>query len=249
MRRLKPGFMTLHLSSLDDAQHGHGPFSVEACADLEALDGMVARLTKAAVAADPTAVVVLVSDHGFMTITHLVNLYIPFLQAGLIQATVNPATKAVTVTAWKAEPWGAGGMAAVMLNDANDQATEQQVKTMLDKLAADPASGIAQILDRDAMKKRGTFPDAAFLVVLKPGYYVGAATSGDLVTLIPTVRGSHGFSPEYPEMRASFFAVGAGIARNRNLGVVDMRQIAPTVAKILKVPMPTAKEKPLHVEP
>jgi len=249
MRRLKPGFMTLHLSSLDDAQHGHGPFSVEACADLEALDGMVARLTKAAVAADPTAVVVLVSDHGFMTITHLVNLYIPFLQAGLIQATVNPATKAVTVTAWKAEPWGAGGMAAVMLNDANDQATEQQVKTMLDKLAADPASGIAQILDRDAMKKRGTFPDAAFLVVLKPGYYVGAATSGDLVTVIPTVRGSHGFSPEYPEMRASFFAVGAGIARNRNLGVVDMRQIAPTVAKILKVPMPTAKEKPLHVEP
>lgn len=86
-------------------------------------------------------------------------------------------------------------------------------------------------------------------MVLKPGYYVGAATSGDLVTVIPTVRGSHGFSPEYPEMRASFFAVGAGIARNRDLGVVDMRQIAPTVAKILKVQLPTAKEKALHVEP
>jgi predicted AlkP superfamily pyrophosphatase or phosphodiesterase len=247
--RLKPGFMTLHLSSLDDAQHAHGPFSVEACADLEALDGMVERLTKAAVAADPSAVVVLVSDHGFMTIRHLVNLTIPFLQAGLVQTTVNPATKAVTVTAWKAEPWGAGGMAAVMLKDANDKETEQQVKAMLDKLAADPESGIAQVLDREAMKVRGTFPDAAFLVVLKPGYYVGAATSGEMVTLIPTTRGSHGFSPEYPEMRASFFAVGAGIARNRDLGVVDMRQIAPTVAKILKAPMPTAKEKPLHVEP
>jgi hypothetical protein len=33
------------------------------------------------------------------------------------------------------------------------------------------------------------------------------------------------------------------------LGVVDMRQIAPTVAKILKVQLPTAKEKALHVEP
>ncbi|MGD0680496.1 MAG: ectonucleotide pyrophosphatase/phosphodiesterase [Terracidiphilus sp.] len=249
LRRLKPGFMTLHLSSLDDAQHGHGPFSTEACADLEALDGMVARLTKAAVAADPTAVVVLVSDHGFMTITHLVNLYIPFLQAGLVQATINPTTKALTITAWKAEPWGAGGMAAIMLKDANDKATEQQVKAMLDKLTADPANGIAQVLDRVEMKARGTFPDATFLVVLKPGYYVGAATSGDLVTVIPTVRGSHGFSPEYPEMRASFFAAGAGIAHHRNLGVVDMRQIAPTVAKILKQPMPTAKEKPLHVEP
>ena len=50
-------------------------------------------------------------------------------------------------------------------------------------------------------------------------------------------------------MRASFFAVGAGIAHHRDLGVVDMRQIAPTVARILRVPMPTAKAAPLHVQP
>ena len=249
LRRLKPGLMTLHLSSLDDAQHEHGPFSAEACADLEALDGMVERLRKAAVEVDPTTVVVVVSDHGFMTITHLVNVAIPFLQAGLVEATVNPATKAVTVTAWKAEPWGAGGMAAIMLKDANDHATEQQVKALLDKLAAAPENGIAQVLDREAIKQRGAFPDAAFLMVLKPGYYTGAATSGELVTVIPAARGSHGFSPEYPEMRASFFAVGKGIAGKRDLGVVDMRQIAPTVAKILKVQLPTAKEKALHVEP
>ena len=248
LRKMKPAFMTLHLSSLDETQHAHGPFSAEADADLEALDGMMARLTKAAVAADTSAVVVLVSDHGFMNITHLVNLYIPFLQAGLIDATITPATKAPVIGSWKAEPWLAGGMAAVVLHDPNDRATEQQVKAMLDKLAADPANGIAQILDRDAIKQRGAFPDAAFLVVLKPGYYTGQGTSGDLVTVIPTTRGSHGFSPEYPEMHSSFFAVGAGIAQNRNLGVVDMRQIAPTVAQILKVQMPTAKATPLHVE-
>jgi predicted AlkP superfamily pyrophosphatase or phosphodiesterase len=248
LRKMKPVFMTLHLSSLDDTQHAHGPFSPEADADLEALDGMMARLTKAAIAADPTTVVVLVSDHGFMNITHWVNLYIPFLQAGLIDATQNPATKAPVIGSWKAEPWLAGGMAAVMLHDANDHATEQQVRAMLDKLAAEPANGIAQIMDRDAIKKRGAFPDAAFLVVLKPGYYMGPGISGNLVTVIPTTRGSHGFSPEYPEMRSSFFAVGAGIAHHRDLGVVDMRQIAPTVAKILKVQMPTAKAAPLHVE-
>jgi len=249
LRKMKPAFMTLHLSSLDDTQHAHGPFSVEADADLEALDGMMARLAKAAVAADPSAVVVLVSDHGFMTLTHLVNLSIPFMQSGLVQVTVNPETKTPAISSWKAEPWGAGGMAAIMLHDPNDKQTEQQVRTMLDKLAADPDNGIAEILDRDAMKTRGTFPDAAFLVVLKPGYYLGAATSGSLVTPIPTTRGSHGFSPEYPEMHASFFAVGAGIAHHRNLGVIDMRQIAPTVAKILKVSMPTARATPLHVEP
>jgi hypothetical protein len=123
------------------------------------------------------------------------------------------------------------------------------VKTMLDGLTANPDNGIAEILDRDAIKKRGTYPDAAFLVVLKPGYYTANALTGNLVTPIPGHRGSHGFSPEYPEMHSSFFAVGAGIAHHRDLGLVDMRQIAPTVAGILRVPMPTAKATPLKVQP
>ena len=249
LRRYKPAFMTLHLSSLDDTQHAHGPFSAEACADLEALDGMVARLARQEFANDPSAVLVIVSDHGFMNISHYVNLAIPFLQAGLIDATVTQGGKAPVVSSWKAEPWMAGGMAAIMLHDPNDHATEQQVQAMLAKLAADPGNGVAAILDREAIRKRGAFPDAAFLVVLMPGYYTGSALSGSLVTPVPGTRGSHGFSPEYPEMRASFFAVGAGIARHRDLGVVDMRQIAPTVARILRVPMPTAKAAPLHVAP
>jgi len=248
LRRFKPVFMTLHLSSLDETQHAHGPFSPEACADLEALDGMVARLAHQVFANNPSAVLVIVSDHGFMNISNSVNLAIPFLQAGLINATMVPG-KAPVVNSWKAEPWMAGGMAAIMLHDPNDRGTEQQVKTMLDGLAADPANGIAEILDRDAIKKRGAFPEAAFLVVLKPGYYTANGLAGSLVTPIPGNRGSHGFSPEYPEMRSSFFAVGAGIAHHRDLGLVDMRQIAPTVAGILHVPMPTAKAMPLHVAP
>jgi predicted AlkP superfamily pyrophosphatase or phosphodiesterase len=249
LRRFKPGFMTLHLSSLDDSQHAHGPFSPEACADLEAIDGMIARLAQQEFALNPSAIVVIVSDHGFMNITHNVNLAIPFLQAGLAESSLNPVTKAPEISSWKAEPWMAGGMAAIMLHDPNDHATEQQVHDMLAKLAADPANGIAEILDREAIHKRGAFPDAAFLVVFKPGYYAGTALSGSLITPIAGTRGSHGFSPEYPEMRASFFAVGAGIAHHRDLGLVDMRQIAPTIAKMLHVAMPTAKATPLHVAP
>jgi predicted AlkP superfamily pyrophosphatase or phosphodiesterase len=249
LRRYKPAFMTLHLSSLDDAQHAHGPFSPEACADLEAIDGMVERLAHQEFDLNPSAIVVIVSDHGFMNITHSINLAIPFLQAGLAEGALNPVTKAPEISSWKAEPWMAGGMAAIMLHDPNDHATEQQVHDMLAKLAADPANGIAEILDRDAIHKRGAFPDAAFLVVFKPGYYAGSALSGSLITPIAGTRGSHGFSPEFPEMRASFFAVGAGIAHHRDLGVVDMRQIAPTIAKMLHVAMPTAKATPLHVAP
>jgi len=35
---------------------------------------------------------------------------------------------------------------------------------------------LARVLDRAAMDKFGCFPDAAYLIVLKPGYYSGART-------------------------------------------------------------------------
>jgi hypothetical protein len=123
------------------------------------------------------------------------------------------------------------------------------VQALPAKLAADPASGIAGVLDREAIAKHGAFPDAAFLAVFKLGDSAGGALSGNLITPVPGTRGSHGFSPEFPEMRASFFAVGASIARHRDLGVVDMRQIAPTVARILHMPPPTDKATPPDVQP
>ena len=249
LRRHKPALMTIHLSSLDETEHEHAPFSAEANQDLEALDGMVERLAKAALTADPATVIVIVSDHGFVSVTHNVNLYIPFLQAGLIKATVNAESTAVAIQSWKAEPWQAGGMAAIMLHDNADHQTEQQVRELLHKLVEDQSNGIAAILERDAVKRTGGFPNAAFLVVLKSGYMTGTATSGSLVTPVQGSKGTHGFSPEFPEMRASFFISGKGIAHDRDLGVIDMRQIAPTVAKILHLQMPTAKAAPLHVQP
>jgi predicted AlkP superfamily pyrophosphatase or phosphodiesterase len=253
LRKQRPAFMTIHLSSLDEMEHEHGPFSAEANQDLEAIDAMVSQLADAARANDPSTVVLVVSDHGFAPITHELNIVLPFLQAGLIQTAVNQETKAVTITSWKAQPWAAGGMAAIMLRDtgnqADDRQTEQQVDALLKKLAADANNGIAAILDREELKKRGGFPGAAFLIVLKLGYYTGGGLTGNLVNEIPGTRGSHGFSPEYPEMRASFFMVGPGIAHHRDLGVIDMRQIAPTVAGLLKVQLPTAKATPLNVKP
>jgi predicted AlkP superfamily pyrophosphatase or phosphodiesterase len=249
LRQRKPAFMTIHLSSLDSVEHEYGPFSAEANGDLEAIDGMVKRLADAALANDTSTVVVVVSDHGFVNLTHSVNLFIPFLEAGLIQPAVNPKTKSFTIASWKAQPWLAGGMAAIMLHDANDHETEEKVRELLKKLAADETNGIEAVLDRDAIKARRGFPDAAFLVVLKLGYTTGAATSGSLVNATPDEKGGHGFSPEFPEMRASFFMAGAGIAHHRDLGVIDMRQIAPTVAKILTVQMPSAKAAPLHIQP
>ena len=97
--------------------------------------------------------------------------------------------------------------------------------------------------------KHGAFPDAAFLVVMKPGFYTGSNLTGDLVTELPGSHGGHGFSPEFPEMRAAFFISGRGIARGRDLGLIDMRQIAPSLAQLLGVPLPTATAARLRLHP
>jgi len=247
LRRHRPVFMTVHLSSLDDAQHGHGPFSAEADRDLEAVDGMLAELSAAARAGDPAAVVAIVSDHGFTALTERVNLMIPFLRAGLVTTALDPVTQAPKIVSWQAQPWVSGGMVAVMLHDPADRDTERTVGELLQSLAADPHNGIARIDGRTEIQRHGAFPDAAFLVVLKPGFYATAGLTGELLSGFPGGHGGHGFSPEFAEMNASFFITGAGIARGRDLGVIDMRQIAPTLAQILGVSLTTAKQAPLNV--
>jgi predicted AlkP superfamily pyrophosphatase or phosphodiesterase len=237
LKTQKPKFMTIHLSSLDEQQHGHGPFSAEVNADLEVIDGQLAQLFAASRANDPKAIALVVSDHGFVQITHKVNLTQPFLRAGLLQSG----------GAWKAQPWSGSGMAAVMLHDPADLQTETQVRDLLQAMKADPSNGIAEVLERDAIKQRGAFPDAAFLIVMKLGYYALADATSPLLSDVQGTQGSHGFSPEYPEMRAAFFIEGPGIARGRDLGLIDMRQIAPTVAQLLGVRLPKAGQLPLAI--
>jgi hypothetical protein len=82
---------------------------------------------------------------------------------------------------------------------------------------------------------------------MKAGYYTNGNFSGEVVTEVSGHRGGHGFSPEFADMRAAFFISGRGIAAHRDLGVIDMRQIAPTVAQLLGVPLATSQAIPLHV--
>ena len=243
LKQHKPKFMTIHLSSLDEEEHLHGPFSAEADEDLERLDGMVARLIEQQRANDPAAVIAIVSDHGFADIDHSVNLATAFVEAGLLQ--IPSAASAAGVT-WQAQPWALGGMFAIMLHDAGNAAVRQTVQTLLEKLAAQPANGIEDVLNAAQVARLGGVPEAAFVVTLRKGYVPGPSLSGPLVTTIPGHRGTHGYNPQTtPEMRASFFVAGAGIAQGKDLGIVDMRSVAPTLAHLLGILLPEAKQAPL----
>jgi hypothetical protein len=248
LERKRPGFMTIHLSSLDESEHVAGPFSREACATLEAIDAMVAQLMQTALRADPRTDVIVVSDHGFVQVEHSVNLAVPLVEAGLI-ATRREEGGRLRIASWKAAPWNAGGTAAIMLHDPADAGTRRQAGALLAGLAADPRNGIARVLDEKEAQAMGGFPGAAFVVALKPGYMTGHALAGPVVDDRPEEQGAHGYLPTLAEMHASFFALGPGLARGRDLGLIDMRRIAPTVARLLGVALPTADQPPLPLQP
>ena len=237
-----PRFMTVYFTGLDTEQHKSGPFSAEANAVLERIDALVGEVRSAAQAESPqNAYVCVVSDHGFASVQHDVNLYKLFLENGLITLNAQHA-----IASWKATLWPMGGSAAVILADPNDKATKQTVDALLSKLAADPANGIDRILTHDDVVKGGGFAGAESMVSMAPGYELGYQFSGPLVT--PGIDGGmHGYPPDRPEMRSTFLLEGPGIASNHSIGIIDMRQIAPTLAKLLHAPLPSAELPPLSM--
>jgi hypothetical protein len=152
------------------------------------------------------------------------------------------------VTSWKAFAWYVGGMAMIVLQDPADRRTRQRLQDHLQKLASDPENGIERIYTQDEIADLGLAPQAELVVAFKSGYRMGTSVTGPL--RVSSAGGAHGaFSTRTvrPDMRSSFFITGPGIATGKNLGTVDMRQIAPTLAEDLKVALPSATKPPLSL--
>ncbi len=82
---------------------------------------------------------------------------------------------------------------------------------------------------------------------MAPGYELGYAFTPPLVTA-GTSGGMHGYPPDRPEMRSSFFLIGPSVARDKSLNGIDMRSIAPTLARILGAKLPDAELPALDVK-
>jgi predicted AlkP superfamily pyrophosphatase or phosphodiesterase len=239
LEKKHPALLTLHLIALDGVEHQTGPFSPESLAVLETIDGVIGKIRDAAEKLAPgRAYIAVVSDHGFVRADTQLDVIPLFREAKLI--SVNDNGK---ITDWKAMPWMAGGSIAVVLKDPSDATTLAQVRELLAKSAGDPANGIDRVVEADDLHKGGGFPSASFFVNLKPGWQTGTALDGPVASKTAKVGGTHGAWPDLPELRSSFFLVGPGVPAGKSLGVIDMRDVAPTLAHEVGLTMPTADGK------
>lgn len=233
----KPQFMTVYFGGLDHEEHAEGPYSRAAYAGLERVDAMVGRVRAAAEkAGGGRAVICVVSDHGFAKTGRDLNINAALREAGLMEVDEKGKLKS-----WRAGAWITGGSAAIMLKDANDGDAIAKTREVLKRLADDPNSGVYRVLEGDEARKLGGFPDAVFLVGVKPGYAFGGNPAALAVMSVGKPGGTHGLLPDLPEMCSSFFLSGPGVPAGRSLGQIDMRDIAPTLAAVLGVKLPAAE--------
>lgn len=242
----RPHVLTVHYVSYDSAQHAHGPGSAEAGAVLERIDREIGKLVAAHRAQNARAVTAIASDHGFDRTMREVNLNIPLADAGFISFTDETRSE---VKSWRAFAWYVGGSAMVVLRNPDDAALEAEIAGFLAALAHRPDAGIANIIGPAELGDSGLSDQARFVIALKPGYRMGNAMKGAFSRVYS--GGSHGAftsATTRQDMHSSLILVGEGIAANKSLGTIDMRQIAPTLAGLLGVTLATAPFEALMLD-
>ncbi len=232
----KPNFQTVYFAGLDSEEHQHGPFSAQAYAGLEKIDAAVGKVRSAAEKlGGGRAIICVVSDHGFSHTKRELRL-----NAALHAAKLIELDEAGKLKSWRAIAWSSGGSAAVMVNDPNDRDARNRAAVALKELLNDEGACLFKIYEGEAARQLGGFPNATFIVGVKPGCYIGGGFKAPITRDVEP-GGGHGYLPELKEMDSSFFIAGSGVPEGRNLGRIDMRDIAPTLASLLGVKLPSAE--------
>jgi hypothetical protein len=127
-----------------------------------------------------------------------------------------------------------------MGNRGSSEALRTRVLGLFRRVASDPANGIARVLDGREVEEQGGFPGAIAVLEAANGAVFSERTDPPMV--VPSkYRGTHGYDPARPEMAAALVLWGDGVRRGAPLGDVPMIDVAPTIAALLDVPLPTAE--------
>lgn len=229
IKKDQPNLMTIHFFSVDHYQHEeglHGDKVMAAVADADSSVGMIIDALKEAGIWEKTVLIV-TGDHGFQDVNTTVNPNVWLAKAGLITD--------VKKDDWKAQFYAVGGSCYLYLKDKKDTKTLQQVKDILTGLSPEEQA-LFRIIDRKQIKKVGGNPEVALALSGEKGASFGNAVKGEAVK--PGHGGAHGYYPDSWQIRTGFLACGPGIEKGGEIEEMNLRDITPVLAKILRISMP-----------
>jgi predicted AlkP superfamily pyrophosphatase or phosphodiesterase len=233
IREHRPNLMLLHFLSLDTVHHSYGPKTLAATSAIAFLDSCVEKVVAAVHEAgmDDRTTFLVVADHGFKGYTKEIHPAVAIAAAGLGD---------------KVQVLPEGGTAMIYVAAA--EVIPQAVK------ALEGVEGIDKVLGVDSFAALGLpLPSrdpqmSPLLLTARDGYSFSGATGGPVTAAVPQLRGSHGYMAGDPEMDALFIASGYGVRPGSVPARISNLDVAPTIAKLLGVPLPSAKGKPLPLQ-
>ena len=236
----RPGLLVLHLTALDHTEHETGVFSAESVAILERLDAVIGKVWEVAEKIAPgRTYFAVVSDHGFASYDQQLNLFPAFREAKLFTADDKG-----NITDWMAMPWVTGGSAAIVLKDPKDLTTLGEVRELLTETTGRPDKRNRSRARRGRVATAWRISDRDIFRWPEAGLAHRISLTGPVISKVKP-GGTHGELPDVPELHAAFFFAGPGVPAGKNLGLIDMRDIAPTLAKEAGLSLPGAEGKPL----
>jgi predicted AlkP superfamily pyrophosphatase or phosphodiesterase len=215
--RERPRFVTMYLDQVDEASHDHGPDSAQAATARREVDAAIAQLLRGLreTGQADTVNLLVVSDHGFDTI--------PPGQVLRVEDMAPPAV---------ADAVSDGQVIGFAPLPGNTTEAERLL------LGRHPHYACWRKGELPARWHYGTHPRIPAIVcqmdagwdALWPKKYATAMQRKD------ETRGSHGFDPDLPSMRATFIAAGPAFGRGVRLPVFDNVDVYPLLMRLLALP-------------
>ena len=234
-----PNLLLIHLVEVDHVQHKHGPRSPEAYWSVSYADDRlrdIAQAIKLSPHRDKTTLII-ASDHGFFPITKDICPNVLLKREGLLSKETKQAYAVAQ----------GGACMVYVLDDANRQETIEKLRK---QFAA--VEGIQSVLGPESFQKLGQptseedsrAPD--LWLAAKSGYSFTNSESGNEIVVPRASRGgTHGYLPDQPDMLGTLVLSGHGIKPGTRLGKVTNLDVAPTIARLLGIELPSAEGKPL----
>ncbi|MDR3715067.1 MAG: ectonucleotide pyrophosphatase/phosphodiesterase [Puia sp.] len=230
----QPNLMTIHFFSVDHYEHMQGRDGDRVRAAVLAADSAVGIIIGALKNSGiwNKTVLIVTGDHGFLDVKTQVSPNVWLVKAGLITD--------VKKDLWKAQFNSVGGSSYLYLKDRNDKKTLERVRELLDSLPGDQKN-LFRIVGRRQMESIGGNPEVAFALTGLNGASFDNAFEGEAVR--SGQGGTHGYFPDFQQIRTGFVAAGPGIVKGGSIGIMNLRDIAPALARILGLSFPSAEGK------
>lgn len=231
IKKDQPNLMTIHFFSVDHAEHMNGregPMVREAVASADSGVGIIVDALKQSGIWQNTVIIV-TGDHGFVTVKTTISPNTWLVAAGLLNNTKTGD--------WKAQFFTVGGSAWLYLKDKNDTQTLQKVEALLANLPAEQKKYF-RVIPRKELDAVGANPEVALALSGENNASLDATVTGPSVK--PGKGGAHGYIPDFFEIRTGLVAHGPGIQKGGVVKMMNERDIAPVIARLLGIDFPSA---------